>query len=128
MNVSAHPTRRSSELLPVVTVVVFIGHTITHPAIAVGVLYVPVVLLAARFCEQRTLPVVAGACIARRRELRRDRGRRGGVVGVVGAAEGRGHHQSRPAVSTVSGSHRATCLASALSVRLPNARCCSRSS
>ena len=45
-------------------VAVFIGDTITHPAIAVGVLYVPVVLLAARFCEPRTLPVVAGACIA----------------------------------------------------------------
>jgi len=64
------PSHRRSTfaLLPVVTIAaaiaVFIGDTIAHPAIAVGVLYVPVVLLAARFCEPRTLPGVAGACVA----------------------------------------------------------------
>ena len=57
----------TSAFLPIATaafaIAIFIGDTITQLEIAVGVFYVAVVLLAARFCRARGVVVVAAGCV-----------------------------------------------------------------
>jgi PAS domain S-box-containing protein len=48
----------------VLALAIFVGDTIAHAEIAVGVLYVAVVLVTARFYQQRGIALVGAACIA----------------------------------------------------------------
>ncbi len=64
------PSRRnpSSLLFPIATaalaIVIFVADTVTTKDLAVGSAYMAVVLMAARFCEARSLVLVAVGCIA----------------------------------------------------------------
>src|SRR5271166_2627284 len=58
----------TSSILPIATaaiaLAIFIADTITNLEIAVAVLYVAVVLMAARFCQARGVLLVAAGCVA----------------------------------------------------------------
>src|SRR5882757_10040470 len=64
------PSRRnpSSLLFPIATaalaIVIFVADTVTTKDLAVGSAYMAGVLMAARFCEARSLVLVAVGCIA----------------------------------------------------------------
>src|SRR6267142_2009902 len=68
MMIQAH-SRRSGNyaLLPVTTAaiatLIFVADTITEVNIPVGVFYVAVVLMAARFCRARGVVLVAAGCV-----------------------------------------------------------------